>query len=36
MTNPSDRIEVFPSVQWCQRWSASEKVRIAEETLIPA
>jgi transposase len=35
MTNPSDRIEVITSVQRRRRWSASEKVRMVEETFEP-
>jgi transposase len=35
MTSPSDRIEVITSVQRRHRWSASEKVRMVEETFEP-
>jgi transposase len=35
MTSPSDRIEVITSVQRRRRWSASEKVRMVEETFEP-
>src|SRR5262245_53851434 len=32
MTNPADRVEIITSVQRRRRWTASEKVRIVEET----
>ena len=32
MTNPADRVEIITSVQRPRRWTASEKVRIVEET----
>jgi transposase len=32
MTNPPNRIEVVTSVQRRRRWTASEKVRMVEET----
>lgn len=35
MANPSDRIKVITSVQRRRRWSASEKVRMVEETCEP-
>jgi transposase-like protein len=35
MTNPADRVEIITSVQRRRRWTASEKVRIVEETLEP-
>jgi len=35
MTSPSDCIEVITSVQRRRRWSASEKVRMVEETFEP-
>jgi transposase len=35
MTNPPNRIEVVTSVQRRRRWTASEKVRMVEETLAP-
>ena len=35
MTNSSNPIEVITSVQRRRRWTASEKVRMAEETLEP-
>src|SRR5207245_4717561 len=35
MTNPTDRIEIIASVQRRRRWTASEKVRIVEETFEP-
>jgi transposase len=35
MTNPADRVEIITSVQRRRRWTASEKVRIVEETFEP-
>ena len=35
MINPPNRIEVVTSVQRRRRWTASEKVRMVEETLAP-
>jgi transposase len=35
MTNPSNRVEVITSVQRRRRWTASEKVRMVEETFEP-
>ena len=35
MTNPTDRIEIITSVQRRRRWTASEKVRMVEETFEP-
>ena len=35
MTNPTDRVEIITSVQRRRRWTASEKVRMVEETLEP-
>src|SRR6201985_2517849 len=35
MTNPPNRIEVITSVQRRRRWTASEKVRMVEETFAP-
>ena len=35
MSNPPNRIEVVTSVQRRRRWTASEKVRMVEETLAP-
>src|SRR6266516_3996334 len=35
MTNPTDRVEIITSVQRRRRWTASEKVRIVEETFEP-
>src|SRR6266436_4100809 len=35
MTNPSDRVEIITSVQRRRRWTASEKVRMVEETFEP-
>src|SRR5262249_4656368 len=32
MTNPADRVEIITSVQRRRCWTASEKVRIVEET----
>jgi len=32
MNNPTDRIEIITSVQRRRRWTASEKVRMVEET----
>ena len=32
MTNPTDRVEIITSVQRRRRWTASEKVRMVEET----
>jgi hypothetical protein len=33
MTNPTDRVEIITSVQRRRRWTASEKVRMVEETV---
>src|SRR5204862_7350621 len=35
MTSPADRVEIITSVQRRRRWTASEKVRIVEETFEP-
>ena len=35
MTSTSDRVEIITSVQRRRRWSASEKVRMVEETYEP-
>ena len=35
MTNPSDRVEIITSVEHRRRWTASEKVRMVEETFEP-
>jgi transposase len=35
MTNPADRVEIMASGQRRRRWTASEKVRIVEETVVP-
>src|SRR5262249_45771660 len=35
MANPPNRIEVVTSVQRRRRWTASEKVRMVEETFAP-
>jgi hypothetical protein len=35
MTNPANRVEIITSVQRRRRWTASEKVRIVEETFGP-
>src|SRR5262249_33665980 len=35
MSNPADRVENITSVQRRRRWTASEKVRIVEETFEP-
>jgi transposase len=35
MTNASDRVEIITSVQRRRRWTASEKVRMLEETFEP-
>jgi transposase len=35
MTNPTDRVEIITSVQRRRRWTASEKVRMVEETSEP-
>jgi transposase len=35
MSNPTDRVEIITSVQRHRRWTASEKVRIVEETFEP-
>ena len=35
MSNPTDRVEIITSVQRRRRWTASEKVRIVEETFEP-
>lgn len=35
MTNPTNHIEVVTSVQRRRRWTASEKVRMVEETFEP-
>jgi len=35
MTNPTNHVEIITSVQGRRRWSASEKVRMGEETFEP-
>ena len=35
MANPTDRVEIITSVQRQRRWTASEKVRMVEETFEP-
>jgi transposase len=35
MSNRTDRVEIITSVQRRRRWTASEKVRIVEETFEP-
>jgi transposase-like protein len=35
MTNPTDQVDIITSVQRRRRWTASEKVRIVEETFEP-
>jgi len=35
MSNAADRVEIITSVQRRRRWTASEKVRIVEETFEP-
>jgi transposase len=35
MINPTDRVEIIASVQRRRRWTASEKVRMVEETVEP-
>ena len=35
MTNAPDRVEIITSVQRRRRWTASEKVRMVEETFEP-
>ena len=35
MSNPADRVEIITSIQRRRRWTASEKVRIVEETFEP-
>jgi transposase len=35
MTNPTNHVEIVTSVQRRRRWTASEKVRMVEETLEP-
>src|SRR2546429_7578785 len=35
MSNPTDGVEIITSVQRRRRWTASEKVRIVEETFEP-
>ena len=35
MTNPEDRVEIITSVQRRRRWTASQKVRMVEETFEP-
>ena len=35
MTNTTDRVEIITSVQRRRRWTASEKVRMVEETFEP-
>src|ERR1700684_966142 len=35
MTNPTDYVEIITSVQRRRRWTASEKVRMVEETFEP-
>src|SRR5262245_39046825 len=36
MTTPADRVEIITSVQRRRRWTASEKVRMVEETFEPS
>jgi hypothetical protein len=36
ITNPTNHVEIITSVQWRRRWTASEKVRMVEETFKPA
>src|SRR5262245_60628972 len=35
MSNPAHRVEIITSVQRRRRWTASEKVRMVEETFEP-
>jgi transposase len=35
MTNPTNHVETITSVQQRRRWTASEKVRMVEETFEP-
>jgi len=35
-SNPTDRVEIITSAQRRRRWTASEKVRIVEETFEPS
>jgi transposase len=35
MTNPADRVEIITAVQRRRRWTASEKLRMVEETFEP-
>ena len=35
MSNPTNHVEVITSVQRRRRWTASEKVRMVEETFEP-
>ena len=35
MSTPADRVEIITSIQRRRRWTASEKVRIVEETFEP-
>jgi transposase len=35
MANPTERVEIITSVQRRRRWTASEKVRMVEETFEP-
>src|SRR3974377_173622 len=35
MTNPTNRVEIITSIQRRRRWTASEKVRMVEETCEP-
>ena len=35
MTNPTKRVEIITSIQRRRRWTASEKVRMVEETCEP-
>jgi hypothetical protein len=35
MINPTDRVEIIPSDQRRRSWTASEKIRIVEETFEP-
>ena len=35
MINPTERVEIITSVQRRRRWTASEKVRMVEETFEP-
>jgi transposase len=35
MTSPTNHVEIITSVERCRRWTASEKVRMVEETFEP-